>query len=94
MRWAARHQVTVGYKCQSEGRVCGFAPNWGGAPSVKAYRGSLPAKERGVEFWTNTSPTLGTGTPTVAYWREGSPGVSSEANGMVCIAVVVTRRVP
>lgn len=86
--------VDLAHRQQDEGRICGRAPNWGGPPSVKAYRGPLPDGEDGVEFWTDTPPTAGTGTPTTAYWREGSPGVSAEADGMVCIAVVVTKRVP
>jgi hypothetical protein len=78
---------------EREGRVCGYPPNWGGAPSVKAYRGPLLPDEQGIEFWTDTPPT-GTGTVSVAYWREGEPGVTSHPNDMVCISVIVTRRVP
>lgn len=83
----------LGVRQEAEGRICGFAPNWGGEPSVKAYRGPLPRNERGIEFWTNIPPTAGTGTPTTAYWRKGSPGVTPHTDDMVCIAVVVTRRV-
>ncbi len=76
-----------------EARICGHPPNWGGAPSVKAYRGALPADERGVEFWTDTPPSPSS-TPYVAYWREGEKGVTLHPDDMVCIGVVVTRKAP
>lgn len=89
-----KQPASLAARQQAEGRICGFAPNWGGEPSVKAYRGGLPSSELGIEFWTDTPPTPGTGTPTTAYWRKGSPSVSDHPNDMVCISVVVTRRAP
>lgn len=79
---------------QREGRICGFSPNWGGAPSVKAYNGSLPSKEQGIEFWTDVTPTFGHSTPFTVYWYQNQPGVVNHPNDMVCIAATVTRRVP
>jgi hypothetical protein len=75
---------------QAEGRVCGKPPNWGGAPSVKAYPGPLAPRERGVEFSTDLQPSFSS-TPYVIYWREGDLAVTIRGEDMVCIPVVVTR---
>jgi hypothetical protein len=56
-----------------------------GIPSVKAYRGKLPAPERGVEFATGVAPTRGSGTPYEARWYEGTTGVLSKPNDFVAI---------
>jgi hypothetical protein len=37
-------------------------------PSVKAYRNSLPAGQRGVQFDTPVAPERGSGTPIEARW--------------------------
>jgi hypothetical protein len=76
------------------GKIWGKAPSWGGEPSVKAYRGALPVSDQGIEFTTTTSPTAGTGTPTIAYWRKGTHGVSiSFVNGVefAVISATVTK---
>jgi len=54
-------------------------------PSVKAYRGNLPASDRGIEFATGVAPTPGSGTPYEARWYDGTPGVLSKPNGFVAI---------
>lgn len=37
-------------------------------PSVKAYRGSLPPGERGIDFTTAIAPHKGSGSPIEARW--------------------------
>jgi hypothetical protein len=55
-------------------------------PSVKAYRGVLPAR-RGIEFCTPIAPTSGTGTPYEARWHPGTPGVLARPNGHAGIPI-------
>ena len=45
-------------------------------PSVKAYRNSLPAGQRGIEFMTPVHPQKGSGTPYETRWYyPHTPGV-------------------
>lgn len=37
-------------------------------PSVKAYRGPLPAAQRGIDIETDLAPEKGSGTPHEARW--------------------------
>lgn len=64
---------------------------WSSIPSVKAYRGSLPDRERGIEFTTDVVPTSGAGSPVVARWYQGTPGVSVNRLGLAVIRVKVTK---
>lgn len=54
--------------------VWGKAARMNGIPSVKAYRNTMPAGQRGIEFTTFVSPTSGSGTPIEARWYPPSPG--------------------
>lgn len=72
------------------GLMCGRTHRGGAVPSVKAYVGALPALERGVEFFTDVPPLTGT-APHLALWRQGSPGVISMTDDMVCIAVSLSK---
>ncbi len=73
------------------GLICGRTAKWGGAPSVKAYAGRLPATETGIEFETDVAPFLGS-PPGKVFWRQGSAGVVDHENGdLVCIAVTITK---
>ena len=60
------------------GEVWGKAIRGGGIPCVKAYRGSIPASDRGVEFTTPIVPQKGSGTPHEARWYyPHTPGVKA-----------------
>ncbi len=60
------------------GEIWGKAPSWGGAPSVKAYPGPLPAAASGVEFWAFQPPESPHGPRS--YWRRPGPFVVFDAS--------------
>ena len=63
-------------------------------PAVKAYRGSLPTGQRGVDFDTPLLPQRGSGTPLEARWYLGhTPGVQqrTDQNGTVYAAIPLSR---
>lgn len=66
---------------------------YGIIPSVKAYRGPLPSRTRGIEFTTAIAPTKGSGTPYIAYWyADGStPGVTINNFGFAVITVLTIK---
>jgi len=53
---------------QASSEIWGCAASTSVFPTVKAYRGPLPANTRGIEFTTSIPPTKGTGTPQIALW--------------------------
>ena len=58
--------------------------------SVTAFRGSLPAGERGIEFTTQIAPSYVQPFPGgLCLWRAGDHGVQLQA-GLACIAVTIT----
>jgi hypothetical protein len=63
-------------------------------PCVKAYRNSLPAGQRGVEFDTPVVPERGSGTPIEARWYLNiTAGVEQRTDqaGTVCAAIPLSR---
>jgi hypothetical protein len=54
-----------------------------GLPTVRAFRGPLPAGKDGIEFSTSIPPTPNCSTPTEVYWKlhEQSPKVLASPNG-------------
>lgn len=61
---------------QASGEIWGRPASTSPIPTVKAYRGQLPAKSRGIEFTSPILPTPGTGTPYEARWYPCLPGVN------------------
>jgi hypothetical protein len=65
-----------------------------GFKRVHAYVGPLPDGEEGIEFWTSVAPDRGT-PPHLAYWTEGSAGVSpldvDDREIVVIVATIVKR---
>src|SRR5437016_6261746 len=53
---------------ESSGEIWGREPYGSGFLVVQAYRRSLPAGERGIEFLTEIRPERGSGTPYEARW--------------------------
>lgn len=66
---------------QASGEIWGKAANTSTIPSVKAYRGPLPATKRGIEFTTSVPPTAG-GTPYEADWYPCLPGIIPCSQGV------------
>jgi hypothetical protein len=57
--------------------------------SVKAYRGILPAGERGIEFKTEVLPERGSGTPYEARWYyPQTPGTMLRTKGNIDYAAI------
>jgi hypothetical protein len=54
-----------------------------GIPTVRAFRGPLPAGKDGIEFSTSIPPTPNSSTPTEVYWKlhEQSPKVLPSKDG-------------
>jgi hypothetical protein len=52
-------------------------------PTVRAFRGPLPAGKDGIEFSTPVPPTGGASTPAEVYWKlhDQSPQVQSSDDG-------------
>ena len=62
--------------------------------SVKAYRGSLPAQERGVEFETEVLPERGSGTPYEARWYyPQTPGTMLRSRDNIDYAAILVVKV-
>lgn len=76
-------------KQQSSGEIWGKTARGGSGPSVKAYRGALPAGVRGIEFMTPVAPHPNP-HPTLVQWRDTTPGVVNKQGGYVAISVRVT----
>ena len=78
------------------GRIGGDRSYGSGLRRVHAYVGSLPEGDDGLEFWTRVPPDAGT-PPHLAYWTEGTEGVSTlnlaEGGEIVAIAALVVKRV-
>jgi hypothetical protein len=53
---------------EASGEIWGREPYGSGFLVVQAYRKSLPAGERGIEFTTEVRPERGSGTPYEARW--------------------------
>ena len=65
-------------------------------PSVKAYRGTLPAR-RGIEFCSPIAPTPGRGTPFEARWYLGSTNVTARqgsAFAAISVSYIKNTQVP
>lgn len=75
---------------EKSGKVWGQPARYSALPSVKAFRGPLPAGERGIEFWTTIPPHSGT-HPDRVFWYEGDNGVVKERDDFVSIPVVITK---
>ena len=73
---------------QLSGEIMGKGARPSGLPSVKAYRNTIPAGARGVEFDTSVAPTAGSGTPYEARWYEGTLGVRSATIGGIDYAAI------
>lgn len=69
--------------------IWGTIARWGYAPTVKAYRGPLPAGVRGIEFTTTVAPRKNS-HPTLVEWMQGDPGVTDQPGGYVSITVTIT----
>ena len=60
----------------ASGEIWGRPARGSNIPSVKAYRNTLPAGERGIQFTTEIAPHVGSGTPYEARWYyPNTPGV-------------------
>lgn len=70
------------------GEIWGTGARPSGLPAVKAYRHTLPAGDRGIEFEAAVAPTAGSGTPYEARWYEGTSGVQSATLGGIDYAVI------
>lgn len=55
--------------------------------SVKAYRGALPAGDRGIEFYTPIKLPPGS-YAYVVFWFEGNPGVTVRNDKGVDYAII------
>jgi len=61
-------------------------------PSVKAYRGPLPAGQPGIEFTTAIAPDPRSSTPYEARWYyPKTPGVELNALGFAWIPAKITK---
>jgi hypothetical protein len=77
------------------GRIGGDRSYGVGFKRVHAYVGPLPDEDDGIEFWTRVPPDRGT-PPHLAYWSEGSEGVSTldlDDREIVAIAATIVKRV-
>lgn len=75
---------------QQSGEVWGSPARGSSIPSVKAYRGTLPSHERGIEFRTIVEPQKGSGTKYEARWYyPQTPGVLERGNGAYAAIPVV-----
>lgn len=87
------HRLATGGKNQdfhtaldqvSTSEIWGARSMYGSAfPTVRAFRGRLPAGKDGIEFSTSVPPTRGASTPKEVYWKlhELSPQVQSSDDG-------------
>jgi hypothetical protein len=72
-------------------KICGTVGRFHAAPTVRAYLGSLPDGELGVQFETDVVPTsivppVSFGLVSQVLWREGEQGVTSDGV-LACISV-------
>ena len=92
LRNASTQSDAVAMLQQQSHQIWGRAARWSYLRSVKAYVGPLPLNAQGIEFMTAITPSRI--TPQNAFWDEGSPGVTINAQGYAVIQVTVTKRVP
>jgi hypothetical protein len=82
----------------ASGEVWGAPARGSDIPSVKAYRNSLPAGQRGIEFTTSVHPQKGSGTRYEARWyHPHTPGTMKRTrNGKdyAAIPAAVTNHQP
>ncbi len=74
--------------------LLGRAARWSPWLSVKAYRGTLPNGEQGIEFFTLAKPSAGS-HPHDVFWFEGDPDVWTVEHGgdrFAMIVACVTKR--
>ena len=79
----------------ASGHIGGARSYGTGFRRVHAYVGSLPDGEEGIEFRTRIAPDSGT-PPRLAYWTEGSPGVTPLNLGdreIVAIDAIIVKRI-
>ena len=83
----------VAQQQQASMKVCGFGARQAGGgvspiPTVKAYFGTLPSGDNGIQFETAIPPySINRVQGGLATWPQGHPGVVDEPNGMACIPV-------
>lgn len=74
-------QTSQDAQVQEQSREIWGRPRRGGhTPSVKAYRGSLSAADRGIEFDTSVAPHKGSGSPFDAIWYFPETAGTEERN--------------
>lgn len=96
------HRIDTGGRNQSQQlakvqestmRVCGYGARqagggWSPIPTVKAYFGTLPANEHGIEFETDVTPySVNPRQGGLVTWPQGHPGVIDQPNDLVCIPI-------
>ena len=72
-------------------KICGKTARYSCVPTARAYTGSLPTTEQGVQFETDLAPSsvvppARANVTSTVLWREGDPGVTSDGT-LACIAV-------
>jgi hypothetical protein len=73
----------------NSGEIWGKPARWSNIPSVKAYRNSIPAGQRGIEFDTPIAPQKGSGSPYEAKWYyPHTQGVIQKTQNSVDYAVI------
>lgn len=73
----------------ASGEVWGRPARGSQIPSVKAYVGSLPGGQRGIEFHTEVPPDPGSSTPfEVRWYYPQTPGVALRSGNPHDYAVV------
>lgn len=83
--------VATGQKQAETGELWGLPARGSDRPTVKAYRGPLPAGLAGIEFYTNVSPDDGT-PPFRASWSGPRDGVRVEDGYAKISAVAIHQR--
>jgi hypothetical protein len=92
-------QSTATAKLQAaSGEVWGQPARGSLIPSVKAYRGPLPAGQRGIEFYTQIAPDPASSTPfEVRWYYPQTPGVAlcrGNPHDYAVVKAAVTNRQP
>lgn len=77
----------------ASGEIWGKPARWSDIPSVKAYRGTVPPGDRGIEFTTGVRAEKGSGSRLEAKWyypqTEGTM-LRQNQDGDDCAAIPAT----